>query len=80
MDICSSNAPVANNIERIIKEKGMKQRYCASKIGCSAQEFNAMLKGKKIIRANDIPKISRALGVEISELFTRHNENENKVV
>lgn len=73
MSIHIVNEPVANNIVRIIRENGIKQSFVAMRIGCSKQELNDMLNGRRIIKVNDVPKICSALGVGIDELF-RENE------
>lgn len=61
---------VANGIREIIEEKGMVQREVAKRAGFTAQQLNDMLFGRKIIRAEYIPAIAKALNVEIEELFT----------
>lgn len=69
MRIEESNEPVSKNIKRIIEEKGLKQIAVASKAGYGENMFSSMLKGRKLIKACDIGKISRALEVEPNELF-----------
>ena len=69
MDIKQLNAPVAENVKRIISESGLKQIAVANRIGCTSQELTDMIYGRRIIKVNDIPKLSAALGVEISTLF-----------
>lgn len=63
------NAPVADRLAYIIKERGLKQCVVAKKAGLSYQDFNDMLKGRRIIKACDIPAISDALGVTPNELY-----------
>ena len=46
----------------------------AKKAGYSAQEFNSMLNGRKLIRACDIPNIAKALEVDVNELYWRGDE------
>lgn len=69
MDIRQLNTPVAENVKRIIAESGLKQLAVAKRIGCTSQELTDMIYGRRIIKINDIPKISAALGVDISTLF-----------
>lgn len=69
MDIRQLNTPVAENVKRIIAETGLKQLAVAKRIGCTSQELTDMIYGRRIIKINDIPKISAALGVDISTLF-----------
>ena len=59
----------AQNIKRIIADKGLKQIYIAEKAGYDRQVFNNMLNGRKIITDADIPRIANALGVEPNDLF-----------
>ncbi len=60
---------VADNIYKIIKEKMLVQSAVAIKAGYDAKTFNNMLKGRKLILADDIVKISRALDVTPNELY-----------
>lgn len=69
MDIKHLNAPVAENVKKIIAESGLKQLAVAKKIGCTSQELTDMIYGRRIIKINDVPKISAALGVDIGTLF-----------
>ena len=72
LDIQTSNSIVANRIREIIKEKGLKQTAIAEKAGFTAQEFNDMLNGRRLIRVVDIAAIIKVLepvGVDANELF-----------
>lgn len=69
MQIAKYNAPVAENISRLIEEKGLKQVYVAEKAGYKAQELNDMLNGRRIIKVCDVPKIARALGVSENDIY-----------
>lgn len=60
---------IAQNIYRIIKEKCLSQAAIGNKVGYGAKKFNDMLRGRKIIKADDVPVIAKALGVMPSELF-----------
>lgn len=60
---------VAAGIERIIRDKGFVQGIIASKAGFSDQQFCDMLKGRKIIRADYMVPIAKALGVSVQEIF-----------
>ena len=60
---------VAKRIKLIIVEKGLYQRFVAEKVGFTEQQFSDMLNGRKIIRAEHIPAIAKALGVDFNELF-----------
>ena len=60
---------IANNIKRIIKDKGLKQYVVGNKAGYSARQFNDMLNDRKVIVADDIVPISIALGCEPADLL-----------
>ncbi len=60
---------ISQNIYRIIKEKCLSQSAIGRRAGYDIKKFNAMLRGRKIIKAEDIPIIANALGVEPGELF-----------
>ena len=69
MQIAECNAPVAKNIAGVIENKGLKQVYIAEKAGYSPQELNDMLNGRRLIKANDIARISLVLGVDVNCLY-----------
>lgn len=74
LDIQTSNSIVANRLQEIIEEKGLKQSAIAEKSGFTAQELNDMLKGRRLMRAVDIAAIVAVLepiGVDANELFKR---------
>lgn len=60
---------VAAGIERIIQDKGYIQGAIASKAGFTDQQFCDMLKGRKIIRADYLVPIAKALGVSVQEIY-----------
>ena len=45
------------------------QVYVAERVGCTPQKLNDMIAGRCLIKACDIPRIAKALGVEINYLF-----------
>lgn len=67
---------VATRIKAIIKEKGLVQRVVAERSGFTAQQFTDMLNGRKVIRADYLPRIAATLGVDIRELFGAENKEE----
>lgn len=69
MSIEKSNSPVAENIKKCIKKKGLKQSFVAKKIGIKENEFSAMLNGRKIIMTNLIPRIAVALDTDPNTLL-----------
>jgi len=60
---------VAAGIEKIIQEKGFVQGSIAAKSGFSNQQFCDMLKGRKIIRADYLVPIAKAMGVSVQDIF-----------
>ena len=60
---------VSDNMRKIISGSGMKQKAIAAKCGYSEKELSAMLCGRKKISADDIPNITRALGVSPNDLY-----------
>ena len=67
MNIKEMNYPVNAGITKAIKEKGLK--HVAERVGCTPQKLNDMIAGRCLIKACDIPRIAKALGVEINYLF-----------
>ena len=53
MTITECNSPVAENIARIIAEKGLKQVHVSEKAGYSAHGLSDMLNGRKLIKVSD---------------------------
>lgn len=72
MNIATLNHPVAENITRIIEERGFKQRCIAEKAGYSVQAFSDMLNGRKIIKISDVPIIAKALETTVNDLYEPH--------
>lgn len=60
---------IIQNIKRIIDNQGIKQKVVAVRAGYSEKQFSAMMNGRRTLKADDIPKIANALGVEANELF-----------
>lgn len=60
---------VTENIRAIIKQKGLKQRYVAQRIGVSEKTFSAMLTGRQNILVDDVEKICDVLDVTPNDLF-----------
>lgn len=65
---------IATNIKRIITEKGLKQCAIAARVGMSTSMFNALINGRKTIKAEHIPILADALGVEINTLFSGYRD------
>lgn len=69
MTIAEANEPLSNGLKNIIAQKGLKNLYVAESAGYTPQELSDMLNGRRLIKACDIPRIAKALGVEINYLF-----------
>lgn len=76
MRIADFNTPAADNISRLIKEKGLKQVYVAERAGFAPQELSDMLNGRRLIKSCDIPRLALALGVEINDIYEAGKKGE----
>lgn len=65
------NYPVANNVSRIIDEKGLKQVYVAEKAGYSKQMLNDMINGRRLMKVKDVINLKNVLNVSYDELYRR---------
>lgn len=70
------NSIVAPNVEAIINRKCLKQSAVAEKAGYTKQQFNAMLRGRKVIRDTDIMRIASALEVDANTLFGKRESDQ----
>ena len=78
MTIAEANIPISTGIRAIISRKGLKNLHVAEKGGYTARELSDMLNGRKLIKACDILKLSRALGVTVDDIFAAGIESEVK--
>lgn len=62
---------VGNNIKEIIKEKKLKVRNIAHDSDLDIEALRRYMLGKQIMGIDKIIRISKALNVEISELFRK---------
>ena len=76
MTIKEANSPFDDGITRLMKEKGLKQKYVADKAGYTTQEFSDMMNGRKIIKLCDIPRIAVVLGVNVDDIYSAGKEKE----
>ena len=56
-------------LEKILKEKGIKQVWLAKKINKSPAELNRWLKGKIIPSYENMCKISKTINIPVEEIF-----------
>lgn len=68
---------VINNIEAIIKDKGLKKKSIAEKAGYSKQQFSNLLNERKKFKETDILQIATALGVTPNDLFGIKKQSDN---
>ena len=69
MTISEANAPLPTGLKILIATKGLKNIYVAEKAGYTTQELSDMLNGRRLIKACDIPKLAKALGVRVDEIY-----------
>lgn len=60
---------LSNNIKRLIKEKGLKQKAVALHCGIDEKVFSNMLCNRQNIRPENLSLIADALNVSIDALF-----------
>ena len=63
------NDPIARGIEKIIQEKGIKKNYVAKRAGFTVAQFSNLLNGRKLIKAEDMPKIAYALDTTVPQIY-----------
>ncbi|MBQ3271692.1 MAG: helix-turn-helix transcriptional regulator [Solobacterium sp.] len=68
------NHPLADNLQRIISEKGFKQIAVAEKAGMTGLDLTNIIKGRKIVTACDVMPLAMALGVDANALFRIEGE------
>ena len=61
--------PICYGIHRIINDMGYKKNAIAKRAGFSEQQFSAMLNGRKIIRAEYMPRSAKALDVSVADIY-----------
>ena len=62
---------IADNVKRILQEKGIKQKHVGEKAGYNEKTFSAMLNGRKIITDVDVLAIATVLNVTPNDLFAK---------
>ncbi len=74
MSISEANKQFADGIRVLIDKNGLKYSFVAKKAGYTDQNLSAMLNGRKLIKACDIPRSSYALGVSSDEIYEARRE------
>jgi transcriptional regulator with XRE-family HTH domain len=70
---------VAIKLNRILRQKGMKQKQLAELLGVSAQQVNKILKGRENLTLDTIERIESAIGVDLITVL-REDEKVVKTV
>ena len=60
---------VATNSQRIINERGMKQKYVAQQMGLSANQLSAMFYGRKKVDSTTVLKFCKVLNTTPNALY-----------
>ncbi len=68
-DIPESVKTIGANIKSIIKEKNLKVRHVAHDADLDIENFRKYMAGTQIMGVDKLARITKALDVEISELF-----------
>ena len=61
--------PISENVQRILKERGLKKGAFAEKAGYTLQQFSRMMTGRAKIYWDDVLRLANALGVTPNELY-----------
>lgn len=70
---------IAIKLNRILRQKGMKQKQLAELLGVSAQQVNKILKGRENLTLDTIERIESAIGVDLITVL-REDEKVVKTV
>ena len=65
------NTPAAENLKRLLKERGLTGYKFAVTAGYTPQQLTEMMHHRKIMRPPDIAALVDALGVDASEFFKK---------
>ncbi|WP_026701475.1 helix-turn-helix domain-containing protein [Salibacterium aidingense] len=70
---------VGQRARQIRINKGIKQSYVANKLGYrSPSSLNDIEKGRRHLKADKIPILAKALGVEVDDLFFDNKVRETR--
>lgn len=61
---------VIKNIKLSLDESGVKHKVVAERAGLTPQAFSDILNGRKIITAEHIPVLAKALNVNVNDLYS----------
>ncbi|WP_051931796.1 helix-turn-helix transcriptional regulator [Clostridium sp. KNHs214] len=60
---------IKNNLKKIMKEKGIKQKYIANKIRVKDNYFSMIVNGKHIPSVEIALKLAKILNVSVEKIF-----------
>lgn len=60
---------IGSNIVRIARDKGLIHNHIAKVVGVSNSQLSAMIHGRKVIRAEHVSPLAKALMVTPNELL-----------
>ena len=67
----NSDSVVAQNLRRIMDDRGFRYRSIAEKAGYSIGQFSSLLNGRRRVTADDIVRIADTLNISPNELFKK---------
>lgn len=70
-----TKSKVIENVRKIIKSYGLKQKAVALQAGYSERQFSDFMNNRKILRPDDIEKLCDALDVTPNDLFGIKDKN-----
>ena len=62
---------IQENIQAILREKGLRQRDAAARAGMSPAVLSNIARGRRKVYADEVEPLARALGVSTEELFEK---------
>lgn len=62
-------ALILQNIRDAISASGLKQKAVAVRAGLSEAQLSDLLCGRKVLRADIVPRIAAAVGVSVDRLY-----------
>jgi len=69
-NIMSYQKEIADNIRKILKDKGMKQKDLVDDVVIKEHYVSKTLNGKRTMLVDDLAVIARALGVRVVDIIT----------
>lgn len=70
---------IADNLQRLIRERGLKQSEIAEAVGESRMRVSLAVRGKKLPSAAFLARIAEALNSSVDVLLSPHDETSQSV-